>query len=248
MTPRQENVLKYLIKEYVKTAEPVGSQFLATVLECSSATVRNEMSNLEQMGYLMQPHTSAGRVPTDAGYRYYVNLLMDGKELSKREQEGLQADMLKLQSQYKKLARVTAKLLSEYSDSMVMTGLRENEDFASSGAKKLLEKPEFTDSKDVAHVFEAVDRFEEMIDLYTHKDVNGESTIQTYIGDENPMKEVKNCSLVVSEFTLPTGEKGLIAVLGPKRMPYAHNISLVEYLTKLLSGGAMVLLIGINIL
>lgn len=247
MTQRQELILKNLIKEYVKTAEPVGSRFLSDILQCSSATVRNEMAELERMGYLMQPHTSAGRVPTDAGYRYYVNLLMDGKELSLREQESLQADMLKLQSQYKKLARITAKLLSEYSDSMVMTGVRESEEFVSSGARKLLEKPEFSDSREVANVFEAVDRFEEMIDLYSKKAQNGEVAIQTYIGEENPMEEIKNCSLVVSEFKLPTGENGVIAVLGPKRMPYAHNISLVEYLTKLLSGGALVLFLGINL-
>lgn len=248
MTERQENVLKTLIKEYVKTAEPVGSSFLADVFQCSSATIRNEMAELERMGYLMQPHTSAGRVPTDAGYRYYVNLLMDGKELTRREQENVQADMLKLQSQYKKLARITAKLLSEYSDSMVMSGVREHEEFASSGARKLLENPEFTSTKEVANVFEAVDRFEEMIDLYSKKDANGEMSIQTYIGEENPMEEIRNCSLVVSEFTLPTGESGVIAVLGPKRMRYSHNISLVEYLTKLLSGGALVVLLGINLI
>ncbi|MBU1119457.1 HTH domain-containing protein [Patescibacteria group bacterium] len=247
MTTRQETILHYIIEYYVKTALPVGSKMLAEKLDCSPATVRNEMSALEKEGYIYQPHTSAGRVPTDKGYRYYVNLLMEGKSLSKEDQVKLQSDLLKLQAQYKRLARVTAKLLSLHSQSMVVSGIKEQEEYATSGLQKLLDQPEFEDKREVASVCEALDQFEDTVDvLLDHKPK--ERQVQTFIGSENPVSEMNKCSLLISEFELPNGEHGVIAVLGPKRMRYDKNISLVSYLSKLLSGGSLVLLISFTLI
>ena len=88
LTERQQNILRLIIQEYIRTANPVGSKLIATnyTLGVSSATIRNEMAMLEEAGYLMQPHTSAGRVPTEAGYRYFVEKLMEQVELPNEEQ------------------------------------------------------------------------------------------------------------------------------------------------------------------
>ena len=225
MRERQQKILQLVIREYVKTAMPVGSRNISEILDCSSATVRNEMSELERMGYLAQPHTSAGRIPTDAGYRYYVNLLMDGRSLSQREQEDIQTELLKLKAQNTRLARFTSKLLSQYADSLAVTSIGDSDDFAASGAKHLLETPEFEDRKQIADVFEAVDEFEEVLDLMKKKKdaTDPETTVSTVIGVENPVKGMQNCSLVMSEFELPSGEKGVVAILGPKRMKYKRN-------------------------
>ena len=73
---RQNEILKIIVEEYIKTAKPVGSKSICDTLNCSSATVRNEMSYLEEVGYLEKTHTSSGRVPSELGYRYYVDNFM----------------------------------------------------------------------------------------------------------------------------------------------------------------------------
>lgn len=243
MTTRQEKILKLIVEEYTKKAFPVGSSTLADLLGLSSATIRNEMVELEKGDYIYQPHTSAGRIPSDKGYRYYVNLLMGDKSLSPGDQRKLQADLLKMRAQYKKMARVTAKLLALHSQNAVLTGVLEKDEYATSGLNELVKMPEFGDVKEIAKIFEAIDHFDETVDVYL-EDCDKGHQVKTYIGEENPIEAIQSCSLIVSDFKLPSGERGVVAVLGPKRMKYGKNISLVSYITKLLSGGTMILLIS----
>ena len=91
LSERRKELLKLIVEEYIKTANPVGSSLLCDKLNCSSATIRNEMASLEDMGYLEKTHTSSGRVPSEMGYRYYVDNLMEPKKISGE-------DMLKLQT------------------------------------------------------------------------------------------------------------------------------------------------------
>lgn len=90
LTTRQENILEMIVREYVKSATPVGSKQICNEFNCSSATIRNEMATLEEYGYLEKTHTSSGRVPSELGYRYYVDNLMKPKEMNGD-------DLLKLQ-------------------------------------------------------------------------------------------------------------------------------------------------------
>ncbi len=94
ITERQEGLLKLIVEEYIKTAKPVGSKALCDAMKCSSATIRNEMASLEETGLLEKTHTSSGRIPSDKGYRYYVDNIMQPKELTGE-------DMLKLQTIFK---------------------------------------------------------------------------------------------------------------------------------------------------
>ena len=89
LTDRQNKVLKLIVEKYIKEAKPVGSKLVSKTLNCSSATVRNEMAALEDAGLLEKPHTSSGRVPSELGYRYYVDYLMELKKMNAE-------DMLKL--------------------------------------------------------------------------------------------------------------------------------------------------------
>ena len=95
MTERRKRILRAVVEHYIETAEPVGSKIIADLaqLDCSSATIRNEMATLEKMGYLEQPHTSAGRIPSPAGYRFYVNELMEKHKLSMQETERINEAM-----------------------------------------------------------------------------------------------------------------------------------------------------------
>ena len=111
---RKVKILKAIISNYLETGEPVGSRTISkyTDLNLSSATIRNEMADLEEMGYIIQPHTSAGRIPTDAGYRFYVDQLMDEKEefaeVAKQERDTLLERVDRMEVLLKQVAKVLA--------------------------------------------------------------------------------------------------------------------------------------------
>jgi heat-inducible transcriptional repressor len=114
MNDRQVKILIAVIEEYTKTGLPVGSSVLVDKyrFNVSAATLRNDMVKLEEEDLLHQPHTSAGRIPTDRGYRYFVEDIMPERELSKKEQQSMQRELLQLRAQNSRLTRTTAKLLS----------------------------------------------------------------------------------------------------------------------------------------
>lgn len=227
-----------IIQEYTQTAVPVGSKILSEKygFELSAATIRNDMARLEKEGFLFQPHTSAGRIPTDKGYRYFVEKVMGDEELSREDQRRLQAEVLKLKAQNKRFSRTTSKLLSSLSGSLVISGI-ENE-FYDFGISELLENPEFREIDEFSRIAEALDYIDENVDSILRKLKDGETKI--FIGKENPIRNISNCSMVVSPYTTKEGEKGLLAIIGPKRMRYAKNKSLLEYLGKLLGPSAVI--------
>ncbi len=236
MTDRQEIILGAIVREYVESATPVSSALLAEKydFELSPATIRAEMLSLEEKGYLFQPHTSAGRIPTDAGFRYFVDELMEERVLGLREQKALQAEVLKLKAQNRMLARQTAKLLSLMSDNLALSGLIDSKDFYKSGTQKLLSKPEFNNLDSVCKLAEVLDYLDENVeDLW--KRVGRGERVAIFIGSESPIGGAGECSMVVSRYDLPSGEEGMLAIIGPKRMEYSRNVSLIDYFKRLLS-------------
>lgn len=111
LTERKMKIMQAIVRNYLETGEPVGSRTISkyTDLNLSSATIRNEMADLEEMGYILQPHTSAGRIPSDLGYRLYVDTMMESKT---REVEELKADLLEKEERLDQLLKQTAKLLA----------------------------------------------------------------------------------------------------------------------------------------
>ncbi len=237
MQSRQELILSLVVKEYVDLAIPVSSSLLAEKynLDLSPATIRMEMLELENEGYLYQPHTSAGRIPTDKGFRYFVDELMQEKELTKREQNSLEVEILKLKTQNKMLARTTAKLLSIMSGNLAVSRVVDSDDFYKSGIQKLLSQPEFNDLDSVSKMAEVIDYLDESLEGLS-KELKNKSEIEVFIGKENPINNTDECSMIVSKYNLKNGEEGLFAIIGPKRMKYSRNVSLIDYLKKLLGG------------
>ena len=235
MQSRQELILSLVVKEYVDLAIPVSSSLLAEKynLDLSPATIRTEMLELENEGYLYQPHTSAGRIPTDKGFRYFVDELMQEKELTKREQNSLEVEILKLKTQNKMLARTTAKLLSAMSGNLAVSRVVDSDDFYKSGIQKLLSQPEFSNLDSVSKIAEVIDYLDESLDGLS-KELRNKSEIEVFIGKENPINNTDECSMIVSKYNLKNGEEGLFAIIGPKRMKYSRNVSLIDYLKKLL--------------
>lgn len=234
MDQRKREILAAVVEEYTKTALPAGSDIIAEeYVDASPATIRAEMAELEGEGYLYQPHTSAGRIPTDKGFRFYVDELMGEKPLSIKEQKQLELELLQSKAQYSRLARTTAKLLSQLSNTFTITGLVDSEENrCESGIKEFLTSPDFTELDQVAQAAEILDYLDEWMDGIVTQNLNKPTTI--YIGKENPVSKLHNYSMIISKYDLPDGKQGYIALVGPKRMEYNRNLSLVECVRRLL--------------
>jgi transcriptional regulator of heat shock response len=205
------------------------------------------MMELEDEGFLYQPHTSAGRIPTDKGFRYFVDVLMEERgQLSLREQKSLEVEVLKLKAQNKMLARTTANLLSAMSGNLALSGIIDSEDFYKAGVQRLLSQPEFTNLDSVSKIAEVIDYLDGSIQKLS-KELKGKSEVEIFIGKENPISGADECSMVVSRYNLKGGEEGMLAIIGPKRMKYSRNISLIDYIKKLLGGGGVALAVIIII-
>lgn len=243
MNLRQQKILTSVIEEYTNTAIPVSSDILVKKykIQASPATIRNDMVKLEKDGLLYQPHISAGRIPTDEGYRYFVEEIMKDRELSMNDQKKLQTQLLKLKAKNTRLERTVVKLLSGFSGALALTGATEKEEFFESGIKSLINQPEFKNIDEVCKLAEVLDVVDEKFENIA-KDLK-ENETKIYIGKENPIDGISNCSMVVSSYKLKGGEKGILALIGPKRMKYAKNKSLIEYMKKLLSSSAVLFLI-----
>lgn len=243
MNIRQKKILSVVVEEYTNTAVPVGSDVLVKKynLKVSSATIRGDMNKLEEEGLLYQPHISSGRIPTDKGYRYFVEEIMKDKELSREDQQKLQREMLKLKVQNKRLTKTTAKLLSILSGNLAVSGIPNKDEFAEFGMRDLLEQPEFKKLDEVCRLVEIMDSIDVNVDKLAKGMKMGETKI--FIGKENPVSQMPDCAMMVSPYKLKSGERGILALIGPKRMRYAKNKSLLEYMKKLLGSSAVIAIV-----
>lgn len=233
MTDRQREILFAIIEEYAELATPVGSVTLAKLFDVSSATIRAEMVKLEEMGYIMQPHTSAGRVPTDAGYRLYVNQLqqnLEGESHRIESESGSSTDRTKRVLE----TRIQAQTRSDYAirsavDSLVeLTGnlglATVGDQLYISGFGNLFSQPEFSQSTQVQAVAKLLDNIKPWL-----REVSPNETINVYIGTENPVGKTSNVSLIISRFRSPFSDHSYIGVLGPTRQSYKRVMSLVRH-------------------
>lgn len=319
---RKVKILDAIIRNYLDTGEPVGSRTISKYsdLNLSSATIRNEMSDLEEMGYILQPHTSAGRIPSDKGYRFYVDNLMKEKEqevtemkefmiehtekmeqvlqqmakmlavntnyaamitapsyqrnkvkflqLSQVDQDqilavivmegnivknkmiptrealdnetilklnillntslnGLSVEQINLGtiSKLKEQAGIHSNIVSDVLDALA-DALQEDEDLEiyTSGTTNILKYPELRDSQKASELLSAFEEKQQLADLVNGTLASEETGIQVYIGDESPVKNMKDCSVVTATYQLGEGLQGTIGIIGPKRMDYENVV------------------------
>ena len=230
ITERQKQILCQIIEEYAETASPVGSVTMAKLFRVSPATIRAEMARLEALGLIAQPHTSAGRVPTDAGYRYYVNSLEGGNAFNESEvsrkslERGTHAIEVRVNSQSQADAAIRRAV-----DSLVeLTG---NLGLATiggqlylSGISRLFTQPEFMDTRRVQSVAKLLDNLEPWL-----REAAPGEPLNIFIGQENPIGRNSEVSLIISKFRSPFSDRSYIGVLGPTRQNYSRVMSLVRY-------------------
>lgn len=245
ITQRQARILAAIVKLNCEDGVAVASRDLVTKFEfgLSSATIRNEMAALEKMGYIRQPHTSAGRVPTDEGFRYFVNQLMDRVKLTMHEQETLRNEILKLQAINAEIGRRLTKVLTAHTDQASFAVFPE--EVSSMGLSNILDNHSLPaeDAKEIAEFFDNLEDYaDDMITDYADKKP------QAFIGKELKLSKRSDYSMIVSGLQLPSGKRGVIGLIGPKSMQYPKNISLMEYISKIIGGGgaAVILLILIK--
>lgn len=223
MLGRKERLLKRIIEEYLKTAEPVGSLKLSAGLKASPATIRNEMMELEEEGLIFQPHTSAGRIPTEKGYAIYIQKFVTEKEdevLEKRLNQA--AAKLESEEKIKFLARTTAEIANE----AVIVAFSEYQLYYT-GLSNLFGKPEFRAQSMVTTVSDVLDHCEEVMPKVMEKIFQNQKIL---LGLNNPFD--RNCSFV--GVLLPGFNKGIFGILGPTRMDYQKNLNLVGSVKKIL--------------
>lgn len=329
LTDRQHIILKAIIQNYLETGEPVGSRTLSKSIDLnlSSATIRNEMADLEDMGYIFQPHTSAGRIPSDKGYRLYVDMLMADKEqelsdlknvvleksdkvdkvlkqaarvlanntnyatmisapinhkntlkfiqLSQVDPEQIVAvivmtgnviknkiievdeelgneTMLKLNmllntslngmsieeinlgliARLKDQAGIHSKVISDVLDAVAdIIHVEDDMEIYTCGATNIFKYPELSDKQSAQEIISAFEEKQQLAELVTETLSNEENTgIQVYIGDETPVKTMKDCSVVTATYELGEGMRGTIGIIGPKRMDYEHVMKTLQTL------------------
>ncbi len=226
ISERKKFLLETIIREYVKTAQPVSSGVLVDKykLDISPATVRNEMMELEEEGYIRQPHTSAGRIPTEAAYELFL-----ADWLSSKEKRGLKETEHKTLSQsfkHDEMAyKQTAKVIAELSGSAVFWAFHKN-DLYYTGLANLFSQPEFKQLDVVCDVSSIIDRLEEIIDEVFENLAEHE---QILIGSKNPFGNFLSTVLVKYK---NNNQSGVFGILGPVRMDYSHNLALVEFIKK----------------
>ncbi len=324
---RKLTILHAIIKTYLETGEPVGSRTISKYsdLNLSSATIRNEMADLEELGYILQPHTSAGRIPSDKGYRLYVDMLKKEQELNEMQEQMLEkAD--KMEHLLKQAARVLAnntnyatmvstprssenrikfiqlsKVDEEQIIAVIVLGgnviknkiinmeeplsnenllklnmllnttlngmsieeinlgliarlkeqagihsevvgnvfdavadaIQVDEDMQiyTSGTTNIFKYPELSDKQSAQEIISAFEEKQQLTELVTQTLAQEENTgIQVYIGDETPVQNMKDCSVVTATYELGDGMKGTIGIIGPKRMDYEHVLKSLKRL------------------
>ena len=329
LSDRKLKILHAIIQNYLETGEPVGSRTISkyTDLNLSSATIRNEMADLDEMGYIMQRHPAAGRIPSDKGYRLYVDMLMEEKE---QELSEMQEQMLDKADKMDQLLRQAAKVLANSTNyaTMVSTPMNNenklkfiqlsmvddeqiiavivlggnviknkiididepisNENLLklnmllnttlngmsieeinlgliarlkeqagihsevvgnvldavadviqvdddmqiyTSGATNIFKYPELSDNQSAQEIISAFEEKQQLSELVTQTLSQEDNTgIQVYIGDETPVKTMKDCSVVTATYELGDGMKGTIGIIGPKRMDYEHVLKSMKRL------------------
>ena len=329
LSDRKLKILHAVIQNYLETGEPVGSRTISkyTDLNLSSATIRNEMADLEELGYIMQPHTSAGRIPSDKGYRLYVDMLMEEKE---QELGELQEQMLDKADRMEQLLKQAARVLASNTNyaTMVSTPMSssnkikfiqlsmvdeeqviavivlggnviknkiirieealsnenllklnmllnttlngmpieeislgliarlkeqagvhsgvisdvldavagaiqidEDMQIYTSGTTNIFKYPELSDNQSAQEIINAFEEKQQLTELVTQTLAKEENTgIQVYIGDESPVQNMKDCSVVTATYELGDGMKGTIGIIGPKRMDYEHVLKSMKRL------------------
>lgn len=234
---RKQEILSAIVKHFVRTAEPVGSKTILVSyhFSVSPATIRNDMASLEREGLIYQPYTSAGRVPTDRGYRLYVDEIADYEEAKKKALQRVK----NVQQQYhaekiREHIYDAVTLLSRATENVSFATLPDNKRTFYLGLSNVLKQPEFASNNiqasQVVEVLEDDDNFRILLE-----ELDIDDSIKIFIGKENILEQIQSCSLIVTKYE-KDGFQGYMGIIGPTRMNYPFNKAILEEIKRLFQG------------
>ena len=251
---RRDRIFDLIVRAYIETAEPVGSRSISKrhSIGLSPASIRNVMADLEEQGLIIQPHTSAGRIPTDKGYRYYVDSLMRPEAVTAKEKDWIQHEFEKAKT-IEGLVNRVSKIIAELTETTALLYIKrlkrvsfvtflledlveserptdffeEESELFVEGAFRIFEQPEFQDFQKMRSLLQAFDEKYNFFQIFV-KDLE-EGGVHVHIGSENTLGEFHNISLVIKDCYLGQTPIGGVAALGPTRMRYSKVVSIVDY-------------------
>ena len=245
LTERKLKILQAIITDFIRNAEPVGSRTLSRALEMniSPATIRNEMADLEEMGYLFHPHTSSGRVPSDKAYRLYVNRMMDRYELEQAEKRRIKRELNTHIEELERTVRHASELLSEMTNLTSFATLEDVRDMRLflQGMTRIFAHPEYRTIENAKPFLEMVDDR----DGFASEVAARGDGVSITIGGEHSARIAPGSSIISATYHVDGRMVGKLGVVGPTRMRYSEIASVIEYMSnnldrsfKMLEGGS----------
>lgn len=237
LTQRQIEILRSVIEEYINSAEAVGSETIEKKhnLSASPATIRNEMVKLSDYGYLKKPHSSAGRIPTAQGLKFYVRELMKEKELSTMEEVALKEKVWDYREQMQRFLKETTKSLANKTNTLAIATTSEGDIYAS-GYANILDMPEFLDVDLTRNLLGALDEYDCFQSIFDT--TQSDDGMHILIEDELGARLQGPYGFIFTEYTTPLNISGRIGVLGPARLNYMTIIPTVRYFGGLIAESA----------
>lgn len=234
LSPRQLKILQAIVEEHVATGTAVGSETIEKKykLGVSPATVRNEMVKLVEMGYLKQPHTSAGRVPTTVALRLYISEIMKEKSLTVREEVQIKQQLWDQRFDYERLMRHATLVLAD-STRLLGIAITGDDDIFYAGAANILDIPEFFDIDVTKTVLSLLDRHESLLELIKTRVTD--DPVKVLLGEELDMHYLEPCGFVFTGFRAGKYGNGMIGIIGPSRLNYPQVVPTVRYFGNLIS-------------
>mgnify|MGYP001805802926 FL=1 len=238
LTQRQIKILKCIVEEFIETAGPIGSETLEKKysLGISSATIRNEMMALTQLGFLKKGHLSSGRAPTSMGLKYYVRNLMTPKNLSVSDEIGAKEKIWEYRNEFDRLLRETTKELAIRTRSMAIA-TTDHGTIYSYGASNLLEEPEFYNIDVAKTVLALIDNATFWFEIINKAGaINHESPeiVHLLIGEDLGLEHLEPCGFVYQNYEAGP-HRGIVGIVGPARFRYQYVVPVVDYFAELLS-------------
>jgi len=234
LSDRQKALLKIIIEEYIEAAEPVGSEVIERKydLGVSPATIRIEMVRLTEGGFLKQPHTSAGRVPTSMGFRLYISELMKEKQLPVTAEVSIKQQLMSQRSKQERLLKEAVKALAKQCD-MLGLAVDSDEQMYYAGAANILDWPEFYDidvTRFVLSLFDELPRLQDIIGR-----AQGSDPIHVLFGEDMEFENLRTTSFVFTKYSTIDDKDGVLGVIGPARMNFALVLPYVKYVKDMVS-------------
>lgn len=236
LSERKKLILNAIVNEYIETAEPVSSVTIVNKYNagCSSATVRNEMADLEEMGYLDKPHTSAGRMPSGRGYRFYVDSLFPYKT-SESAGSKLRRAFLSQLTETDDVIEKASDFISRFTNyTVIAMDAYENTPrrVYTGGVVNIFNHPEYKNLEKARRLISFIDSRDSIYRVIS--DLNEGERVRILIGDENTYEDLKDCSVVISRYRDSHGRRGGLGIIGPTRMHYAQVVASLATVTDMI--------------